>query len=146
MFRPRNRPRVLVLRALAVVIASAMLAACGGGDEAGQRTALGSEAGGVDDLSPELQIHLDAGNYQYRAREYEEAIQHYSEVVRLDPQLAAGWYGLGMAHQALGNTAAADSAMAEVHRLAPELPLEHPTTEAPPNPHPIQPTSIPGGY
>ena len=53
----------------------------------------------------------------------------------MDPQLAAAWYGVGMAEEALGNTTSAEKARAEIHRLAPELPVVHPVGVAPPNPH-----------
>jgi Flp pilus assembly protein TadD len=89
-------------------------------------------------LPPGLQLILDAGNAAFRDGRHAEALNHFSTVVRLDPQLAAGWYGVGITQSAMGNAVAADSAMRQVHALAPDIPLEHPVGQAPPNPHPIQ--------
>lgn len=118
-----------------------LLAACTGDqgdrvplDRSGSERSLQAEA-----LPPEIQSRLDSGNAAYRARDYEGALAHFTEVSRLAPDLAAGWYGIGMTWSALGNQAAADSAMMRAHRLAPDVPLQHPTGEAPPNPHPVRP-------
>lgn len=91
-------------------------------------------------LPAELQEHLDEGNAAYRDGDYDEALGHFQRAVEAEPQLAAAWYGVGMAQKALGDAPAADSAMAEVHRLAPEVPLVHPDPDdpAPANPHPAE--------
>jgi hypothetical protein len=89
----------------------------------------------VEELPPELQSQLDSANAAYRDRDYETALVLFERVTDEAPGLAAGWYGIGMTHTAMGNHAAADSAMMQVHRLAPEVPLQHPS-EAPANPHP----------
>lgn len=90
----------------------------------------------VDALPPEIQAQLDSANAAYRAHDYEGALGHFGEVTEMAPGLAAGWYGLGMTHRVMGNAEAADSAMMRAHRLAPEIPLDHPAPSAPPNPHP----------
>jgi tetratricopeptide (TPR) repeat protein len=129
------------------LLAIATLAACGG-DGVGERIPL-DRMGGTEEaaeaLPAELQLQLDSGNAAYRAREYDRAIRHFSEVAALAPDLAAGWYGIGMTQMALGNAEAADSAMMRVHQLAPEIPLRHPATDAPPNPHPASPPGTSGG-
>lgn len=122
----------------AAVSAALLLAGCGG-DGGGERVPLdrpGSGQGEAPELPPGIQSHLDSANAAYRARDYEEALRHFTEVTELAPDLAAGWYGVGMTQAALGNAEEADEAMMRVHRLAPEIPLQHPGTSAPPNPHP----------
>jgi tetratricopeptide (TPR) repeat protein len=127
-----------------VLAVAALLGATGcGGQSAAERTTLGEEIGAPDELPVPLQLQLDSGNAAYIDRQYDAALRHFDSAVRLDPDLAAGWYGVGMTHGAMGNSAAADSAMARVHLLAPDLPLQHPVAVAPPNPHPVQPESRP---
>jgi Flp pilus assembly protein TadD len=87
-------------------------------------------------VTEELQAQIDSANAAYRVGEYALALERFKEVADSHPDLAAGWYGIGMAQAALGNRIAADSAMARARLLAPDLPVAHPTEEAPPNPHP----------
>ncbi len=127
------------LRAMSAAVAVFLLAGCGDGDS--DRVPLGGEAAPqmqeeVEALPEELQAQLDSGNAAFRAHDHDEALRHFGVVTEEAPGLAAGWYGLGMTYGAMGNREAADSAMMEVHRLAPDVPLEHPGSAAPPNPHP----------
>jgi tetratricopeptide (TPR) repeat protein len=106
----------------------------------------GQGSGETAEALPEaLQARLDSGNAAYRERDYERALTHFQAVTESAPGLAAGWYGIGMTQSALGNDPAADSARMRVHGLAPEVPLEHPSGAAPPNPHaaPPNPHSVP---
>lgn len=133
-----------VVKGAALATMAVVLAACSG-DGPGDRVPVGgdvSETVQVEALPEALQVRLDSANTAYRARDYDEALRHYGLLTREAPGLAAGWYGVGMTQSALGNVEAADSAMMEVHRLAPEIPLQHPGTSAPPNPH-AQPPSDP---
>jgi tetratricopeptide (TPR) repeat protein len=133
-----------LVSACTLAAASVVLATACESEDFGERTTLSSRVGSATEaLPPALQLQLDSGNVAFRDREYEEALRHFGAAIRMDPQLAAGWYGLGMTHGAMGDTAAADSAMLQVHVLAPDLPLEHPVGSAPPNPHPIQPEGEP---
>ena len=121
-----------------MILATFLLAGCDQ-DDGSHRIPLDTEGSleeVVEDLPEEIQQQLDSANTAYRTRDYEGALRHYGEVTRLAPGLAAGWYGIGMTQMALGNGEAADSAMMRVHQLAPEVPLMHPETQAPPNPHP----------
>ncbi len=140
MARPASAAlQITSIRSAIVPFALILVVACSG--EPQERIPLG-EGGAVPEaqaLPPEIQSRLDEANEAYRMREYGRALTLFEEVVRDEPELAAGWYGVGMTHTALGNSAAADSAMARVHSLAPEMPLEHPSGEAPVNPHPVVP-------
>lgn len=133
----RIRGARMVLAAIPTLMFVGLLAGCGGDGGPQQRTTLGGSVGTLSEGLPvELQLRLDSGNILYRERDYAGALRQFEAATQLDPQLAAGWYGVGMTQSALGNSDDADLAMAEVHRLAPEITLEHPSTAAPPNPHP----------
>jgi tetratricopeptide (TPR) repeat protein len=66
---------------------------------------------------------LALGNAAYRSRDFATALRHYDAAVRLSPDEAATWFGVYMAHQALGHVAAADSALPRAQELAPEAAL-----------------------
>lgn len=125
----------------AALVTALLLVGCGG--DQGERVPLGGEgsvdAMQVEDLPPHIQAQLDSANAAFRAGEHESALAHFTRVSEFAPGLAAGWYGIGMTHSAMGNQEEANAAMMQAHRLAPEIPLEHPTRQAPPNPHPMPP-------
>ncbi|MEX2531092.1 MAG: hypothetical protein WD960_10000 [Gemmatimonadota bacterium] len=130
-----------------LILGMTLLSGCNQ-DDGSDRVPLDDQGGleeAVEDLPEGIQQQLDSANAAYRGQDYEGALRHYGEVTRLAPGLAAGWYGIGMTHMALGNGEAADSAMMRVHELAPEVPLVHPDTEAPRNPHPRSGTDAQGG-
>lgn len=54
---------------------------------------------------------LDSGNAAYRAGNYHAALKQFESITRQHPDVRAGWFGVYMAQRALGNQAAADSAM-----------------------------------
>lgn len=78
-----------------------------------------------DDLDPAVVEALDAGNSAYREGDYQAALDHYREANQ-QGDIAAAWFGIYMAELALGNAAAADSAMARAQDLAPGASLIHP--------------------
>lgn len=81
-----------------------------------------------EDLSPAVLEALDAANDAYRAGNYEQALERY-EQANAEGDVAAAWFGIYMAHLALGNPTAADSAMERAKSLAPEASLIHPTPD-----------------
>ncbi len=85
-----------------------------------------------EELDPALVEALDSGNAAYRARDYAQALRYYQEAVEVDDDVAAGWFGVYMAQLALGNTAAADSAMARAQQLQPGASLIHPGADTTP--------------
>jgi len=131
-----------IRRGGAVLLFSLSLAACGGGTPEEARRPLGEAQqgaqagpGAVSDggearaslLPPEAQMHLDSGNAAYRAKDYRGALAHYREAARMEPDQPATWFGVGMAANALGDKAVADSATAQVERLSPAMqPGAHP--------------------
>lgn len=64
-------------------------------------------------LSPEVASRLDSGNAAYEDGRYEDAGRLYRRVVEIDPDVAAGWFGVYMAERALGHE---DSARAALER------------------------------
>ncbi len=127
----------------AMLLFSLALAACGGGTpEEGrkplnevQQAPMSAGPGPVSDggearaslLPPEAQVHLDSGNAAYRAKDFRAALAHYREAARMEPDQPATWFGVGMAANALGDKAMADSATAQVERLSPAMqPGAHP--------------------
>ena len=113
-------------------------------------------AGGVPlpDAAKDL---LDAGNFAYRAKQFDVAIAKYREAAAAAPKHAAPWFGVYMAATAMNNSALADSANERVQALSADasalnahadaaarpgaLPPGHPSTEAqlpPGHPAPIK--------
>lgn len=54
---------------------------------------------------------LDSGNSAYRAGNYRAALEQFERITEEHPELGSAWFGVYMAQRALGNEAAADSAM-----------------------------------
>ena len=111
-----NMPRSL-LTALAVV-AAAGLTACGSAPE--DATPIGGAPAAASALpSAEVRVELDAGNTAYRADDHETALARYTKATEMAPELAAAWFGVSMAQEALGNAEAAREAMRKAMELAP---------------------------
>ncbi|MFP6574256.1 MAG: tetratricopeptide repeat protein, partial [Pirellulaceae bacterium] len=77
-------------------------------DEAARqmRTALMIESGGA---FPEAQVELSLGNALASHNAIPQAIQHFQQAIQMDPGLAQGHYGLGVAILQQGNYQAAES-------------------------------------
>ncbi len=123
---------MIVLRRTAIAVGLvAMLAACGGDSSENAPTLGTSTAGGPnparEQIPPEVGLQLDSGNLAFRDHEYEAALRYYEKANELSPHITATWFGISMAKRALGDTAAADSAMMMAQRLAPGMNLAHPT-------------------
>ncbi len=84
---------------------------------------------------PEVVAHVDSGNAAFRDKGLEEALRHYTTATEGMPDNAAAWFGVNMAQLALGNRAAADSALDMARKAAPGVSLIHATepdsTESP---------------
>lgn len=139
----RSRWHTVLIRGITLGLTGSLLVVgCGAEDR--ERVPLGENQAttqqAVEDLPEAIQERLNLANTAYRERNYETALRHFTRITEEAPGLAAGWYGVGMTYAAMGDQAAADSAMMQVHRLAPEMPLQHPGAGAPPNPHPSPPS------
>jgi len=135
-FGKRQMAMIDIRPAGTMLLISLSLAACGGGTPEEERRPLGevqqapaAGPGAVSDggearaslLPPEAQMHLDSGNAAYRAKDFRGALAHYREAARMEPDQPATWFGVGMAANALGDKAMADSAKAQVERLSPAM-------------------------
>lgn len=75
---------------------------------------------------PGVVAQLDSGSRAFRADDFEAALAHYQRAAELGPDVAAAWFGVFMAHDALGDTAAAREAMRRAQGVAPGASLLHP--------------------
>jgi len=116
-------------RRLAAAALALTLGACTPDD---QRTDSLDPATAGRDLPAAALAQLDSGNAAFRAGEPEAALAHYRRVIEIVPDDATGWFGIYMAQEALGNTAAADSAIAEARRRNPGASLIRDTLESRP--------------
>jgi len=106
------------------------VAGCGGdgGDATSQRRPIGQPRGSTGgmqsgspqrDLPPEVAAPLDSGNMAYRQGEYEAAAAYFRTAAQADPSgQSAGWFGVYLAEKAMGNDAAADSALSKAGDLS----------------------------
>lgn len=80
-------------------------AACGAEDPLEEMTVVREE------IPHQIAVLIDAGNAAFRAGDYATARDHYRAAASRDSTVAAAWYGVAMTERALGNEAAADSAL-----------------------------------
>jgi len=73
-----------------------------------------------------VRAHVDSGNSYYRAKDYEHALAQYRAATTIDDGQVAPWFGIYMTQLALGNAAAADSALKRAQKVAPGATLIHP--------------------
>jgi Flp pilus assembly protein TadD len=78
-------------------------------------------------VSPEATAQLDSGSTAFRADDFAGALGHYTKATELAPELAAAWFGVFMAQEALGNAQAAQEALAKTQALEPGTSPVHPT-------------------
>lgn len=132
-----------ILRASALALLT-VTAACGGGEGDAPRVPIGEPAERRA-WSEGVAARVDSGNASFRQGEYEAARRHYAEAAEVDPEVAAAWFGLYMAESALGNEAAAESALvragemasaARAHHLLPADSGDSPRDSDMPRPHP----------
>jgi len=80
-----------------------------------------------ESLPPEVVALLDSGSAAFRADDPERALEIYLEATELGSDVAAAWFGVYMAQDALGNAEAAEEAMARARSLMPGATLLRPT-------------------
>ncbi len=100
-----------------LTLALVVLAGCRPDD---QRTdSIDPATSGRAELSAETLAQIDSGNAAFRRGDHEAALGFFGEATVSAPDDPTGWFGVYMAHQELGNAAAADSAIAQARSLAP---------------------------
>lgn len=118
---------------IAALASTVLLVACSPPDDQETGSIRGEDVTEArENLDPALVEALDNGNAAYRAGDYQEALRLYQQAVDMDDDVAAAWFGVYMAQLALGNTAAADSAMTRAQELQPGASLIHPQADTAP--------------
>ena len=69
--------------------------------------------------SPAVKAQIDSANVAYKAVDYPAALAHYERALELEDDVAAAWFGLYMAHHAMGNLDEADAALERARELLP---------------------------
>lgn len=116
-------------RDLAFVLLLVGTAACGAEPEPPPQAPAEAPAVVVEEragLSEEFLAVLDSGSEAFRADDYQASLAHYTRATELDPEVAAGWFGVYMAQQALGNAEAAAEALARARELDAGADMTHP--------------------
>ena len=78
-----------------------------------------------EDMPPEAVAHLDSGSMAFRADDFAEALRHYTRVTEIGPDIGAGWFGVYMAADALGDAERAEAALERARSLIPGATLLH---------------------
>lgn len=123
----------MIARTGLIALTALLMAACDLPDDQETGSIRGEDVRQTrDDLPQEMVAVLDSGNAAYRRGDYQAALDFYDEAVQMDDDVAAGWFGVYMAHSALGNPEAADSAVTRARDLAPGASLIHPERDTAP--------------
>ena len=77
-------------------------------------------------LPLEVVAQLDSGSAAYRAHDLQAALAHYTKATEIAPEVAAAWFGVYMAQQALGNADAAREAFEKAQAVEPGATLLRP--------------------
>ena len=72
-----------------------------------------------ENMPPEVVAQLDSGSQAFRTQNFEAALGHYEKVTEMAPEVGAGWFGVYMAEDALGNEPAAFEALERARELVP---------------------------
>lgn len=78
-----------------------------------------------EDMPAEVVAQLDSGSTAFRHDDYEAALVHYTRATEMAPEVGAGWFGVYMAEDALGNAEAAHEALERAQALVPGATLIH---------------------
>lgn len=79
-----------------------------------------------ESLPPDVLAQIDSGSAAIRAGDARGALAHYRRATELSPELAAAWFGVYMAHQALGDEDEARAALEKARSLEPGASLMDP--------------------
>jgi tetratricopeptide (TPR) repeat protein len=81
-----------------------------------------------ESMPPDAVAQLDSGSLAFRRDDFEAALAHYTRVTEVAPDFGAGWFGVYMAHDRLGNVEAAAAALERARGVVPGASLLHPDT------------------
>jgi tetratricopeptide (TPR) repeat protein len=80
-----------------------------------------------ESLPVEVVAQLDSGSAAFKAEDHQAALAHYTKATEIAPELAAAWFGVYMAQEALGNTEAARQALEKAQTVEPGATLLRPS-------------------
>jgi len=78
-----------------------------------------------EQMPPAAVAHLDSGTASYRLDDFESALRHYTLVTEVAPEVGAGWFGVYMAAEAMGDTERAEEALERARGIVPGATLLH---------------------
>ena len=78
-----------------------------------------------EDMPPAAVAQLDSGTAAFRADDFEAALRHYTRVTEIAPDIGAGWFGVYMAAEALGDVEGAEAALERARGVVPGATLLH---------------------
>lgn len=107
------------MRLAGVLLATAIIVVSGCRPDDQRTDSIDPVASGRAELSTETLAQIDSGNAAFRRGDFEAAVVAFGGATSSAPDDPTGWFGLYMAHQELGNDAAADSAISRARSLAP---------------------------
>lgn len=113
-------------RILLLLLAMAAIAACRPDDQRTDTVNPAEAAQQRENYPPEVVAHLDSGSVAFREDDHERALAHYQRAAEVGPEIAAAWFGVYMAHRAMGNADSAAAALARAQGAAPGASLIHP--------------------
>lgn len=79
----------------------------------------------TENLKARARAHTDLGAIYYQQRQYEVALEEFTEASRIDPNFALAYNGLGLVHSALGQEDIADSNFRKSIQLEPNNSESH---------------------
>lgn len=91
-----------------------------------QRTDSIDAAAVGSDVDPGFAAQLDSANAAFRRADLEPALRHYRRAIELDPDAAAGWFGIYLTERALGHPVEAEAALERARSSAPGASLLRP--------------------
>lgn len=78
-----------------------------------------------ENMPPAAVAQLDSGTAAFRLDDYEAALRHYTRVTEIAPDIGAGWFGVYMAAEALGDVEGAAEALERARGVVPGATLLH---------------------
>jgi type IV pilus assembly protein PilF len=79
----------------------------------------------TENLKARARAHTDLGAIYYQQRQYEIALEEFTEASKIDPSFAMAYNGLGLVHSALGQEDIADSNFRKSIQLEPSNSESH---------------------
>lgn len=78
-----------------------------------------------EQMPPAAVAQLDSGTAAYRAEDFHAALEHYTRVTEIAPEVGAGWFGVYMAAEALGDVHLAEQALDRAREVVPGATMLH---------------------